>query len=170
MTEKFTLFYGGYASQWAACTFVIDGVTYNCAEQYMMAEKARLFGDDDALQIIMGTNSPKVQKATGRLVKNFRKDRWEENAKLIVYRANLAKFLQNADMLEWLITTAGTTLVEASPWDTIWGIGMGAEDPRCLDRSQWKGTNWLGEIVTQVRNDIMSFSSFLAAGVNAPHA
>jgi ribA/ribD-fused uncharacterized protein len=163
MTEKFTFFYGGHASQWAASSFVIDDITYNTAEQYMMAQKAILFNDAAALQIIMGTNNPKIQKAAGRTVQGWRRDLWEQNAKLYVYRANLAKFMQNRDYLEWLLSTEGTTLVEASPWDTIWGIGLDASDPRAQDRATWQGTNWLGEIVTQVRNDIMAFRAAHAA-------
>ena len=152
----YTFFYGGWASQWAPSKFTIEGVEYNCAEQYMMAQKAILFGDTDALAIIMGTDNPKIQKAAGRQVKGFDKELWEQNAKLYVYRANLAKFMQNVDALNWLLSTAGTTLVEASPWDRIWGIGLAANDPRAQDPAQWQGTNWLGEIVTQVREDIMA--------------
>lgn len=162
MTERFTLFYGGPASQWYPSQFIIDNIKYNCCEQFMMAEKARLFGDDDALNIIMGTDNPKIQKATGRLVKGFVKETWESNAKLIVYRANLAKFTQNADLLEWLLDKAGTTLVEASPWDTIWGIGLAEDDPDALDRTKWKGTNWLGEIETMVMNDLLRFRAHTA--------
>ena len=154
MSEKFTFFYGGPASQWAASTFAIDGVKYNCAEQYMMAQKAILFDDAAALQIIMNTDNPKIQKAAGRTVKGFDKILWEQNAKLFVYRANLAKFTQNGEFLEWLLATDGTTLVEASPWDKIWGIGLDASDPKAKDRLTWEGTNWLGEIITQVREDL----------------
>lgn len=154
MAEQFTFFYGGPASQWAAGDFTIEGVVYNCAEQYMMAEKARLFNDDDALKIIMGTNNPKIQKATGRTVRHFDAHKWDANRKLIVYRANLAKFTQILEYREWLLATDGTTLVEASPWDTIWGIGLDSSDPRAKDRSTWMGTNDLGEIVTHVREDI----------------
>lgn len=156
MTEQFTFFYGGYASQWAASKFTIDGVVYNTAEQFMMAQKAILFNDAAALQIIMDTDNPKIQKAAGRTVKGFNQVLWEKNAKLFVYRANFAKFMQNPEFLEWLLTTEGTTLVEASPWDVIWGIGLDASDPLALDRKTWKGTNWLGEIITQVRSDILS--------------
>lgn len=162
MAEQFTFFYGGYASQWAASKFIIDDVEYNCAEQYMMAQKAILFGDNDALDIIMGTDNPKIQKATGRLVKNFNQTVWEQNAKLFVYRANFAKFTQNQDFLEWLLSTDGTTLVEASPWDAIWGIGLDANDPLAKNRSTWQGTNWLGEIITQVRRDIMTLRKSMA--------
>jgi ribA/ribD-fused uncharacterized protein len=161
MTEQFTFFYGGYASQWAPSAFTIEGIAYNTAEQYMMAQKAILFGDQDALDIIMGTDNPKIQKAAGRTVKGFVKSRWETEAKLFVYRANFAKFTQNKEYLDWLISTAGTTLVEASPWDNIWGIGLAETDPRAKDRATWLGTNWLGETVTQVRDDIMGYIDYL---------
>lgn len=154
MAEKFTFFYGGPGSQWAAGDFKVEGVVYNCAEQYMMAQKAILFNDPDALEIIMGTNNPKIQKATGRTVKNFNKPKWDANRKLYVYRANLAKFTQILEYREWLLSTDGTTLVEASPWDSIWGIGLDSTDPRAQNRSTWLGTNDLGEIETQVREDI----------------
>lgn len=156
MSEKFTFFYGGPASQWAPSEFTIDGVIYNTAEQYMMAQKALLFNDPAALQIIMDTDNPKIQKAAGRTVQGFNQVIWEQNAKLYVYRANLAKFTQNPKLLAWLLATDGTTLVEASPWDKIWGIGLDANDPRAQARATWLGTNWLGEIVTQVRSDILA--------------
>jgi ribA/ribD-fused uncharacterized protein len=154
VSEQFTFFYGGPGSQWYPSWFTIEGVEYNCAEQFMMAEKARLFGDDDALDIIMKSDNPKVQKATGRLVRGFVSSKWEANRKLIVYRANFAKFTQDTNCLNWLLATDGTTLVEASPWDRVWGIGLAANDPRALSRSTWQGSNDLGEIETQVRNDI----------------
>ena len=156
MTEQFAFFYGGPASQWRPSLFVVDGVTYNCAEQYMMAMKALLFNDADALEIIMGTDNPKIQKAAGRMVKGFDQTLWEQNCKLYVYRANLSKFLQNPELLTWLLATEGTTLVEASPWDRIWGIGLGQDNPLRLDRATWQGTNWLGEIITNVRDDILA--------------
>ena len=165
MSEKFTFFYGGWASQWAACKILIDGVIYNCAEQYMMAMKAKLFNDAAALDIIMGTDNPKVQKAAGRTVQGFNQTIWEQNAKLYVYRANYAKFTQNKDAQQWLMATNGTTLVEASPWDKIWGIGLDANDPKAQDRATWQGTNWLGEIVTQVREDIKSLN-WIKAGTD----
>jgi ribA/ribD-fused uncharacterized protein len=140
----------------------IDGVFYNCCEQYMMAEKARLFGDQEALEQIMATSEPKEQKAWGRKVQGFVKEEWErieENGKPFcwnaVYKANYHKFTQNKGLRHELFSTAGTTLVEASPYDDVWGIKLGEEDPRALDRSQWQGTNWLGEVLTQLREDLM---------------
>ncbi len=162
MSEKFTLFWGGPCSQWTAANMEIDGVIYNTAEQYMMAEKARLFEDADSAVAIMGSFKPYDQKAIGRKIKNFDKAKWErieENGKPfcwnVVYKGNYAKFTQNPGLREYLFSTIGTLIVEASPTDKIWGIGLGEDDPKALDRSQWQGTNWLGEVVTQVRDDLL---------------
>jgi len=156
MEEKFTFFWSGPFSQWAASRFVIDGVEYNTAEQYMMAQKAVTFGDDESLKKIMKSKSPKEQKALGRKVKNFVADKWNAVAKKAVYDANYAKFSQNKDLQKVLFATAGTTLVEASPLDRIWGIGLKETDPRAQNRETWNGTNWLGEVLTQVRDDLMA--------------
>lgn len=149
--EKFTFFYGGVFSQWYASTFVIDGITYCTAEQFMMAEKARMFGDDFALAKIMSTKYPKEQKAWGRKVRGFDADKWNAGARPVVFRGNVAKFSQNNDYRKIMMDTDGTTLVEASPKDIIWGVGLDASDPRIQDRTTWLGTNWLGEELTRVR-------------------
>lgn len=158
--EQFTFFYRSRNpfSQWYPCRFTIDGITFNCAEQYMMYAKAMLFNDAAIAEKILEATEPRDQKALGRKVKNFDPQVWEKEAKGIVYRANHAKFTQNPSLLEELLATAGTTLVEASPTDTIWGIGMTEDDPNALDRSKWKGTNWLGEVLTQLREDVMASS------------
>jgi hypothetical protein len=152
--EKFILFYGGYFSQWFKCDFEIDGIKYNCAEQWMMAEKARLFGDDDALNIIMEARKPAVQKATGKAVKGFDREKWEAVARDIVFKGNMAKFSQNPDLKLVLMKTQGSTLVEASPTDRIWGIGVGISDPKAQNRGTWRGTNWLGEVLMRVREEL----------------
>ncbi|MGV8120593.1 MAG: NADAR family protein [Candidatus Xenobiia bacterium LiM19] len=149
-TEKFFFFWKGPLSQWHRCMFTVDNVSYNCAEQYMMAKKAELFGDLKSLERIMSSNSPREQKALGRKVKNFEPKIWNSQAKNHVLKANTAKFSQNPDLKRFLLDTKGL-IVEASPLDTIWGIGLDEDDPRALDRAQWKGTNWLGEVLTKVR-------------------
>lgn len=154
ITDDYVFFWSGPFSQWRPSIFVIDGVKYNCAEQYMMAMKAKLFGDEEMYHAIMITNDPSKQKAMGRNVRNFDKVKWEQEAKVIVYRATLAKFTQNRDLWKALSDTGNRLIVEASPHDTIWGIGLREDDPRCLDPKQWLGLNWLGEICTQVRDDI----------------
>ena len=160
--ERFTFFWDGPFSQWEPSWFEVDGVEYNCAEQFMMAEKARLFGDDDALEHILETESPSMQKRLGRLVDGFDEDVWleeEENGMPrcwnIVWRGTMAKFSQNEHLLEQLVRTAGTSLVEASPEDARWGIGLSEQEAQGLDRASWPGLNWLGEVLDDVRDTLM---------------
>jgi hypothetical protein len=155
MDEKFTFFWYGPFSQWEPSEFEIDDVSYNCAEQYMMAQKAKMFGDDDTYERIMEEDSPREQKKLGRSVKGFNAERWNIRAREIVYDGNYAKFTQNSDLLDKLLATIGTTLVEASPYDCIWGIGMREGDPGIKNRDNWHGTNWLGELLTGLREDLL---------------
>jgi ribA/ribD-fused uncharacterized protein len=149
ITDQFVLFYGGVFSQWYRSDILIDGVIYNCAEQYMMAMKAKCFNDADAHRKIMILKDPQQQKAMGRQIQNFDADKWNAIAKDVVYKANLAKF--SGELRHHLMDTGEREIVEASPYDKIWGIGLGENDPRALDKSQWQGTNWLGECLMQVR-------------------
>ena len=153
--EKFTFFYHGPLCQWHRSTFVVDGVRYVTAEQYMMAEKARLFGDQKTLDLILEAQNPQDQKRLGRMVKGFNQKIWESKAREIVRRGSVAKFSQNPGLLSALARSAGTTLVEASPFDHIWGIALAENDPRALSRSTWRGTNWLGEVLTSVRRELV---------------
>jgi len=155
LKERFTFFWSGVFSQWHPSPFVIDGVTYNCAEQYMMAEKARLFRDTTREAMIMTSPDPSDQKRYGRQVMGFDFTKWNAAAKDIVYRGSHAKFTQNPDLLAHLMATAGSTLVEASPADEVWGIGLRKNDKRALNRSQWRGTNWLGEVLTKLRENLL---------------
>lgn len=152
--EKFTFFWDGTFSQWAASPFKIDGVAFNTAEQYMMYKKALLFHDYKQTEKIMGTSNPRSQKQLGKEVMGFNKDRWERYCKGYVFDANYAKFTQNPKMLEELLATEGTSLVEASPKDNIWGIGLAEDNPKAQSRDTWEGTNWLGEVLTAVREEI----------------
>jgi ribA/ribD-fused uncharacterized protein len=152
--EKFTFFWRGPFSQWYRSDFTVDGQKYNCAEQYMMAMKAQLFGDLHAYSNIMKASTPRDQKRWGREVKYFVKGTWEAIARDIVFRGNLEKFSQNAALQDTLFQTRGTTLVEASPYDTIWGIGLAADDPKAQRRDYWRGKNWLGEVLTAVREQL----------------
>jgi len=152
--EQYTFFFGGPFSQWFDANFTVDGVTYNTAEQYMMAAKARVFGDHLVLERIMDTRSPREQKKLGRQVANFDVAKWNAVSRDEVYKANYAKFMQNPGLRDELLATRPTLLVEASPTDCLWGIGLSADDPDALDSSKWRGVNWLGEVLTKVREDI----------------
>jgi ribA/ribD-fused uncharacterized protein len=147
-------FYGGIYSQWYASPMVIDGAKYNCAEQYMMAQKAILFDDREIYHAIMRTNNPAEQKALGRSVRKFNIDKWNVIAKEVVYRANLAKFTQHPNLQAELLATGDAELVEASPTDCVWGIGLSENDSRIHDRNEWRGTNWLGEAIMRVRDTL----------------
>jgi len=154
--DNFYFFWGGTCSQWANFDIEINKVVYCTNEQYMMASKAALFHDTDAYEEIMIESDPSKQKAIGRKVKNFNKDEWEEIARKVVYEANLAKFTQHPDLYDFLMETGDKEIVEASPYDCIWGIGLGASDERIYDRDQWRGTNWLGEALMEVRKELIS--------------
>jgi ribA/ribD-fused uncharacterized protein len=155
--EKFTFFYRTESpfSQFHSCDFEVEGVQFNCAEQFMMYSKAKLFGDEEVGAQILSKTMPKDQKALGRQVKNFDVAIWQLHAMDIVYKGNYAKFTQNENLKKHLLKTDGTTLVEASPMDTIWGIGMGADNPKAQDRKTWRGKNQLGEILTKLRDDLL---------------
>ena len=142
-------------SQWWECDFSVDGVRYSCAEQFMMAEKARLFGDEEMLQKIMEARHPKEMKAYGRAVRGFDKDKWEKACYEIVKRGNEAKFSQNPELLDYLLGTKNRILVEASPRDRIWGIGMGKANPDAECPINWRGTNLLGFALTEVRDRLL---------------
>jgi ribA/ribD-fused uncharacterized protein len=120
----------------------------------MMAQKALLFNDVESHKMIMYSKSPDEQKGFGRRVKGFDKDKWEAICRQVVFDANMAKFTQNPKMLEELMYTDDLEIVEASPYDKIWGIGLHETDARCLDKSQWQGTNWLGEAIMSVREKL----------------
>jgi hypothetical protein len=156
-TDKYLFFWGkeDIYSQWYPATFKVGSVTYKTAEQFMMAGKARIFNDSEICQKILATDDPKKQKALGRLVKGFDKTIWDANAKSVVYDGNRAKFRQNPTLLRDLLLTGTRTLVEASPYDKIWGIGLHWSDSRCDDPVNWQGTNWLGEVLTILRDDFV---------------
>src|SRR5437879_4669 len=113
MADDFVFFWGGPFSQWAKYTMEIDGKTYVTCEQYMMAEKARLFGDTESEAKIMASKNPREQKSFGRKVTPFDAARWEEAREEIVFRANLAKYSQREDLKEMLFATGDKTIAEA---------------------------------------------------------
>jgi ribA/ribD-fused uncharacterized protein len=140
--------------QWTESVFVVDGVTYGCAEQFMMAEKARLFGDEATRAKILASASPREHKALGRAVQGFDQRAWEAACLEIVVRGNLAKFRQNPAMRAALEATGDKLLAEASPLDRVWGVGLRADDRRIHDRSTWRGQNLLGEALMRVRAEL----------------
>jgi ribA/ribD-fused uncharacterized protein len=143
-------------SQWFPCGFQIEGVHYATAEHFMMAEKARLFGDMEILPEILSASTPALAKQAGRKVRNFQLEKWDQHCFEIVVKGNLAKFSQNRNLKDWLLSTSPVVLVEASPDDRIWGIGLVREDPRAQDPAKWQGRNLLGFALMRVR-DLLAF-------------
>lgn len=149
--QKYYFFWKGPLSQWKVSFFKEDGITYNCAEQYMMYKKALLFNDEETAKAIMNTPVPKEHQELGRQVKNFNQEVWNEHARDIVYQANILKFSQSPLLLKQLLATGDKILVEASPFDAIWGIGLDEDQAVRTPDTEWKGSNWLGETLTKVK-------------------
>jgi hypothetical protein len=148
------LFYGAWPSNWEHSPFIIDGVQYSCNEQWMMAEKARLFNDEATLFLIMNTSDPSDQKRYGRAVRGFNKEIWDKACYSIVLRGTIEKYKQNSELLKLLLASKDAQFVEASPNDKIWGIGMRATDPNATDPTKWRGQNLLGKAITEAREII----------------
>lgn len=154
ITDKYVFFWNGIYSQWHKAKMSIDGVDYNSAEQYMMHQKALLFGDTEIAEQIMEESNPREQKRFGRMIKNFDKALWDKNCLSIVYKGNIAKFTQNPELKEQMLATEDRIFVEASPLDYIWGIGL-AEDAEGIDNpSNWLGLNLLGQALTLVKQEL----------------
>lgn len=160
MSERdFVFFYANASpfSQWHKCRFVnTDGVSFTSAEQYMMWRKAKLFGDDKIAAAILATNDCAKIKALGRRVAGYDDATWERNRENIVILGNIYKFSQNPDLWAALRETKGKHLVEASPWDKIWGIGLDEATARATPSSKWPGSNLLGKCLDRARDRLIA--------------
>ena len=141
-------------SQWWISPFVVEGITYKTAEHWMMAKKAELFNDQEILEKIIQANSPAQAKKLGREVRNYVDSLWLENRYEIVKQGNFHKFSQNPDLKEFLINTKERILVEASPVDSIWGIGMATDHKDINNPEKWRGLNLLGFALMEVRDEL----------------
>ena len=139
-------------SQWWTSPFVVDDVRYNTAEHWMMAQKALLFDDNEVFTKIIAVNSPAEVKALGRQVRNFDETIWNAKRFEIVVAGNLHKFSQDKDLKEFLLNTKDRVLVEASPVDRIWGIGLAADNEKATNPKRWNGLNLLGFALMEVRD------------------
>ncbi len=154
ITDNYVFFWNGIYSQWHKAPMIIDKVEYNSCEQYMMHQKALLFGDNEIADLIMRESNPREQKKYGRMIKNFDKSVWDKNCLSIVYEGNLAKFTQNSELMAAMLSTGDKIFVEASPVDNIWGIGLDENAEGIEDPSFWLGLNLLGQALTLVKNKI----------------
>jgi hypothetical protein len=144
----------GCFSQWWPAEFTMDGVTYPSAEHFMMTAKARLFGDGDMAERIPLAPHPQEAKALGRQVRGFDEQSWAQHRFDLVVAGNVAKFGQNRELRDYLLTTGDRVLVEASPRDRVWGIGMGAGNELATSPEHWRGLNLLGFALMEARHQL----------------
>lgn len=157
------LFWGGIYSQWYRSPFTVDGVPYRTAEHFMMAGKARTFGDTDTLEMIMAEKDPSEAKKLGKLIQGWDPEKWAAVRFQIVCRGSYEKFRQNPELGAQLIATGSSEIVEASPYDKIWGVGLNEDDAltfwklaqNSLPPTPWPGLNLLGKAL-MVARDMLS--------------
>ncbi len=148
-------------SQWYASKFIVDDIEYLTAEHFMMAEKALLFHDQKIREQILNSFKPGKAKELGRQVKNFDQKTWETHRFDIVVRGNYHKFSQNSELSEFLLNTNDRILVEASPVDQVWGIGLAQNDAQAKNPHFWKGLNLLGYALMEVRDVLRGNKGYL---------
>lgn len=141
-------------SQWYKAPFMSKDHKFPTAEHYMMARKAALFGDTRSLEKILCANSPEEARRLGRGVRDFDQKIWDDNKVGIVTKGNRLKFAAHPDLAFYLLRTSKFVLVEANPNDKVWGIGLGANDPRAFDPKTWEGENLLGFILMDLRDKL----------------
>ena len=163
--QRFLFFWGHQAakdgslssscfSQWWPAPFMVGGHKYPSAEHWMMRQKALLFRDEAIAAKIAEATSPKQAKELGRKVSGFDNDLWNKEKYRIVLAGSLAKFGQNAALKDFLLNTGNRILVEASPVDRIWGIGLAADDPGAENPLLWRGENLLGFALMEARDEL----------------
>ena len=158
MTHNFVFFWAGSSpfSNWHKSKFTHNDVEYNCSEQYMMHMKALMFGDTEVAELIMEQKDPRKQKMLGREVRHFDHELWFEKCQEVMVDGLISKFTQNPSMLKVLLDTGDKIIAEASPYDTVWGIGMAEDHPDVLNQSKWNGHNLLGKVLMSARNQIIA--------------
>jgi ribA/ribD-fused uncharacterized protein len=157
VTDKYVFFWGSELSNWYECRVPFikyKGITFFNSEQAFMWEKAVYFGDMEIAKKIVETSNPKENKKLGRQVKGFDVEKWSQVNFQFMVDVNYAKYSQSPRLKALLLSTEDKIIVEASPYDTIWGIGLHWEDDDVLDESKWKGQNLLGKALMMVRNEI----------------
>jgi ribA/ribD-fused uncharacterized protein len=173
----FTLFFGkdDPPSNWFFAPFFVRGLRFPTNEHFIMYCKARLFGDTDAAAAILGddvaarrllsgtsrlwladrpADDPARAKALGRAVRGYTEPMWAAKRRFYAKTGARAKFTQHPPVCATFLETAGTLLVEASPYDRLWGVGLAASDPRILDRAAWRGSNLLGYVLTELCEEL----------------
>ena len=154
-TDTHIYFWGSEFSNWYPCLFIYKGHRFNNSEQAFMWEKAMFFDDDEIAAKLLKETNPKYAKALGRKVRNFDQEMWAVASYPAMIAVNYDKWSSSSHLRELLISTHPKTLVEASPYDKIWGVGLAKDDDRILDKNNWLGMNLLGKALMNVRTELM---------------
>jgi ribA/ribD-fused uncharacterized protein len=152
--NKYYFFWNGVFSNWYTCLIKYKGHIFKNTEQAFMYEKARFFHDEHSVNLILKEINPRKVKALGRKVKNFNAKAWNSVAYKFMYDINYEKFTQHESFKKVLLATENQLIVEASPYDKIWGIGLTEEDAKKIPESEWLGTNLLGKCLTKLREEL----------------
>lgn len=152
ITDKLVLFFGNddICSNFYLCPLWYEGHKFHSSEQLFMYLKAKTFEDWDTMKEIIECKTPREAKALGRKVRNYNDKVWDSMRDKCMYITVLAKFMQCREFKEFIIDNSDKTFVEASPYDSIWGIKLSENDPRALDPSQWRGENRLGKCINKL--------------------
>lgn len=157
ITDTHVYFWGDPTlSNWGPAPFTYKTRKFANSEQAFMWEKALCFGDNETAELILKATNPRTAKELGRLVKNYDEKIWETKRFDAMYQVCLAKFIQNPERLETLLSTGDRTLVEASPYDTVWGVGLHWTGDEILNEKNWRGQNLLGKVLMKVRSELMA--------------
>ena len=151
-------FLKGYLSNWYKSEFTVNGIKFVNSEQYMMYQKAMVFGDTEIAEKILASTSPSDVKSYGRKVRNYNDTIWNGLRQIIVYDGLMAKFSQNEDLKKQLLDTGDDILVECNPEDKIWAVHLREDDPKVQDISTWEGQNLLGFTLMRVRENLRNGS------------
>ena len=145
----------GFLGNWYYSPFVKNEIRFIHNEQYFMWKKLQIFDPTNKSleKTILETTNPAIIKNLGRLVKNFNLIEWDAKKYEIMKSGLIEKFSQNTELQKLLLNTNNAILAEASPYDTIWGIGISEKDVKC---KKWRGENLLGKALMEVRNIIRS--------------
>lgn len=150
--KKYHFFWGGVFSNWYPSHFVHKDTAFTCGEQMMMWEKAMLMEDEESAELILQATSPKEMKQLGRQVKDFNEGLWNVYKYQLVKEGLRSRFTQDLGARKLLQKVKGKVLVEASPYDRIWGIGF-SEENALKNKNRW-GENLLGKILTELSKEV----------------
>ena len=158
ITNEFVFFWQDedYLSNFYPSPFTIDGIEFSCNEQWFMYSKAKLFGDLSSMELILKETVPLKIKWLGRAVIGFEEQQWATHREDIMKVGLLEKFQQNSRLKSLLEATGTREIVEASPFDKVWGVGMAQDHPCIENRRKWKGQNLLGIALVKVREQLLN--------------